>query len=299
MKLSLALQGALVALAAAALWGSFQARHEQTNLESAVTARLTALERTLDRVGENLDRLERQRASLGSPLLTRAVQSRSDAELPSASGSDLPAIPEDEPAGATTPGGDQATVQEFAEILEGVFAAGQSMQMDLAAHERFWELARSTGVLKDLIEDLEAKVNKRPGDLDARLELADAYVAKLLTVPIGPERGVWGTKAESEWQEVLRQDDRNWEAQFKLAESLSYYPDFLGRGPEALASFERTREIQESGPTRKEHAQTYLSLSRLYQRSSQPERAVEALRSGLQRHPTSNEIQQALAALEK
>ena len=45
-------------------------------------------------------------------------------------------------------------------------------------------------------------MEQNPRHEEARMGLADAYVAKLLTVPGGPERGIWGMKAEKQWQTI-------------------------------------------------------------------------------------------------
>jgi tetratricopeptide (TPR) repeat protein len=169
---------------------------------------------------------------------------------------------------------------------------------DPEEEERFWELARTSGALKQLLAELEAEVASDPDDVDARLELAQAYVAKLLTVPGGPERGLWGARAEEQWREAARIDPRSWEARFALGENYSYYPPFLNKSGEALTWLEAARELQEQRPPEPRFVETYVLLARLYQERGAAAEARAALESGLVQHPRAPELLAALDALD-
>jgi tetratricopeptide (TPR) repeat protein len=167
----------------------------------------------------------------------------------------------------------------------------------LADQEEFWLLARTTGLLDEGIEDLRTQVDADPGDDGARMLLADAYVAKLLTVPIGPERGIWGERAEVEWQTILEHNPQHWEAQYVLAYNYSMYPDFVAKTDEALEGFERAVQIQEGAAHRPERAQTYVQLARMYEKKRQLDKAREALDRGAARHPGNEAIAAAIERL--
>ena len=122
------------------------------------------------------------------------------------------------------------------------------------------------------------------------MTLADAYVSKLFTVPAGPEMGVWGTKAEDQWKEVLRQDDRHWQARYSLAFSWSQYPEFLNKAPDSIREFEKLRAQQEQGTPEDRHAETYFHLHSLYRRMGNAEKAAEALEEGLRRFPEDADL---------
>ena len=87
---------------------------------------------------------------------------------------------------------------------------------------RFWKLARETEMVEKVISDLEAKVNGAPKDIAARMNLAQGYIAKLLSIPGGPEQGIWAMKAELQWGEVIKQDENHWKANYSIAESWSW-----------------------------------------------------------------------------
>jgi tetratricopeptide (TPR) repeat protein len=181
---------------------------------------------------------------------------------------------------------DAALVAEYQALRRKVFR-GQATPEE---QRRFFELLKSPGFLDGLLADLEGKVAAAPGDPDARLALADGYISKLFTVPAGPEMGVWGAKAEDQWKEILKQDDRHWQARYSLAFSWSQYPDFLNRTPDALREFEKLRGQQEQVAAEPRHASTYFHLHALYRKAGNPEKAREALEEGLRRFPEDADL---------
>ena len=130
------------------------------------------------------------------------------------------------------------------------------------------------------------------------MELADAYVAKLLTVPAGPERGIWGVKAEKQWQDVVKQDPDHWDAQYTLAFNYSMYPDFLNKTDDAIQGFERALAIQQRVQPKPQHAKTYVQLARMHKKKGNAKKAREVLELGQMRHPRDKQITAALAALQ-
>jgi len=161
----------------------------------------------------------------------------------------------------------------------------------------FWKLARTTGVLDELIDALEAERDRNPRDVEAAFRLAAAYTAKLLSVPDGPERGAWAAKGEDVYRAILSQDPESWEASFRLSFSLSQWPAFMGKGQEAIEQFERTRALQSRMNAQPEHTRTYLQLAELYRAKGNLEKAREVLADGAERHPESQAIRDALEHL--
>jgi len=178
-------------------------------------------------------------------------------------------------------------------LLEKVFSGKATEEEE----HRFWELARTTGRVDDLIQSLEGKVKDAPGDVPARMNLAQAYIAKLLTIPDGPEKGLWSMKAEGQWKKVLEAEPDHWEARYSLAFNWSMWPDFLNKTPDAIREFEKLKEVQEHGSPQDHQADTYFQLSRLYLKQGKRDKAQEILKTGLSRHPESSELRKALDAL--
>ncbi len=180
---------------------------------------------------------------------------------------------------------------EFDALREKVFSGTATDE----EQQQFWEMSREKPeLLKAMIADLESAVGDRPNDLAARMALGNAYIAKLFTVPFGPEQGVWGGKAEKQWKEVLERDADHWQARFSLAFGYSQYPDFMNKTPDAIREFETLRQVQERSTTAPGHAQTYFQLSLLYRKQGQAEKAREVLDEGLRRFPNDANLKKAL-----
>ena len=208
-----------------------------------------------------------------------------------ASGSNTePGSPESDSAASTAAG------EEFDTLLTKVL--GEASGTPTADEtQRFWELARTTDFLAGFVGELDAFVKENPDDTEARLDLARGYVAKLLTVPSGPERAGWAAKAEGEWRQVLEANPASWEAQFSMATSWSHYPDLLNKTTDAIGGFVKAREIQEAGAAEPHQSRTYLRLSRLYLRQADSAKARTVLKAGLERHADDTELKSALDAL--
>jgi len=185
----------------------------------------------------------------------------------------------------------------FRALLGKVLNTAKGKTATPAEEQRFWELARTTNLVDDLIGALEEDVEASPRDVAALMNLADAYVAKLLTVPAGPERGLWGMKAEAQWRKVLASDPNHWGARFSLAYGHARYPDFMNMTGKAIRGFEQAMEIQERRAPEPRFVTTYLELSRLYQKQGDPAKAREVLRRGISLHPHHQEMLAALRNL--
>jgi len=117
-----------------------------------------------------------------------------------------------EPVKSGPPEKDVALRAEMEELL-GLFADGFDWNGDTEKLQRFYELAHETDLIDEKIAELEAGVAANPGDLERRMQLADTYVAKLMTIQ-GPEQGLWGLKAEQEWRTIVDLDENHWESTF-------------------------------------------------------------------------------------
>lgn len=247
---------------------------------------LVRLDQTIDTLLGRLERLEAPSRSEGvAPHLAETAPVSEDPAARAAS--------EGPRAPVTAP-----EIEEFAALMSRLQRSDFSIDGSPEEQARFWELARTSGVLPALIDQLLARIEANPADVAARLDLADAYIAKLLTVPIGPERGVFGDLAERQWSRVLELEPRNWQAQSAIANSLSHYPAFLHRTDDAIRELEKTRELQRALSPDPAQEETYLRLSLMYQRKNQGDKARETLQEGLRRHPDSAPLQRALEELD-
>jgi tetratricopeptide (TPR) repeat protein len=197
-----------------------------------------------------------------------------------------------------------ATPEELAAAKRKRLAEMQSLQDKVFSGKatseeqaRFWKLARTSGVVDEMMSTLEQSVKDDPYNNATRMQLSQAYVAKLLSIPGGPEQGVWAMKAETQWKTILEREPEHWDAQYSLAFSWSQYPDFLNKTPDAIKGFEKLRETQEGQTPNAKHGQTYLQLSILYRKQGNTKGARDILRAGADRHPDDKGIAKALESM--
>ena len=132
------------------------------------------------------------------------------------------------------------------------------------------------------------------------MQLADSYVARLLTVASGPERGVWGAKAEAQWKAALSVDPDHWSSQYSLAFNHSMYPEFLNKTDESVRGFENALAIQKRQPkTEPRHARTYVGLARMYRRQGKLDEAITLMREAASMFPNDESVRDSLKSLEQ
>lgn len=242
----------------------------------------------------DFQRLERAHSDLAERLARLEAEPRRTALEPEVA-APAPAAVEEFPA--TKPVDSEARAELEALLL--LFGADYDFQGTPEEMQRFYALAREAGLLDAAIAELEVRVANDPDDLEARMELAQRYVAKILTIPHGAEQGLWGGKAEEQWRAVAERDRNHWGANYSLGNNFAYYPDVMGKTKEAIHFLEEARRIQEDDLPREEYVRVYLALSRLYLRQSDKDRARAVLEAGLLRHPSDQQIHAALEELEE
>ncbi len=205
----------------------------------------------------------------------------------------------DEVPGGETGAASKMTRARFRGLLTKMMRSALDGTATLDEQAAFWKAARTGTVLGDLIGSLEDQIEQTPRDTDLRMELADSYVAKLLTVASGPERGVWGAKAETQWRANLEIDPNHWDSQYSLAFNHSMYPEFLNKTDESVRGFENALAIQRREPTvEPRHAKTYLGLARMYKRQGKIDKALDLMREASAMFPTDKAVGASLQSLQ-
>lgn len=164
---------------------------------------------------------------------------------------------------------------------------------NLDRQELFQEL-RENGRIDEYLEAIEKLAAADPDDVDLQVALGHAYLQKLFGVANSPEAGPLAYKSDAAFDRALELDDQNWSARFSKAVSLSNWPAFLGRGPEAIEHFEILIEQQASLPKRGDFAMTYLFLGNMHQASGDRDEALSVWRAGLEQFPDVEALQNAI-----
>lgn len=160
-----------------------------------------------------------------------------------------------------------------------------------AEKEKFWKLVREKpGLLDDLIKQLEKASADSPRDKEALRRLSDAYLAKLMAVPDGMQKGVWSNKMIATERKILEVDPQDWDARYSIAINYSFWPEQFNKRPDAIKEFDTLKRIQESRPPEPKFAQTYLQLRQLYLKEGRVDDAKAILEEGLRRFPEDAEL---------
>jgi len=161
--------------------------------------------------------------------------------------------------------------------------------------QELFQRLRDAGRIDEYVARIEELAAASPDDPDLQVALGNAYLQKLFDVPAGtPEQGTWAFKSDHAFDRALELDDHNWNARFLKAVSLSNWPAFLGRGPEAIANFEELFDQQDEVAPRPEFAMTYLFLGNLRQANGEMTKALEIWREGLAHFPERDELRRAI-----
>lgn len=267
------------------------AQRREDQMRRELTAEIEKTRRQADETAQALRGFREDAKALRDELGALASRIEELEARPVAAGTAAGAAPET--AAPAKPKDRTAQLDEIKRLQEKVFS-GKATEEE---QRRFWELAREASVVDDLMKSLEAKVKENPESVDGRMQLAQAYIAKLLSIPGGPEQGIWSMKAEAQWQAVLKQDPNHWDAGYSLAFNWSMWPDFLNKTPDAVKAFEKLRDVQERLTPEAKHANTYFQLSRLYQKQGKADKAKETLRAGLEKFPEDDELRKAYDSL--
>lgn len=160
--------------------------------------------------------------------------------------------------------------------------------------QALFQKLREAGRIDEYVAAIEALAAADPQNPALQVALGNAYLQKLFGVGNSPEAGPLAYKSDAAFDRALALDDHSWDARFTKAVSLSNWPAFLGRGPEAIEHFEILLEQQAEVPPEPRFALTYLFLGNMYQSAGNRAKALETWREGLQRFPETEDLRRAI-----
>jgi tetratricopeptide (TPR) repeat protein len=167
---------------------------------------------------------------------------------------------------------------------------------DFAKITDLWKKVKESGQIDALVALYEQNAKDNPRSADAHQQLGNAYLQKLFfSGAMGPEAGIWGTKADKAFDQALEVDPTHWGARFQKAISLSNWPDFLGRKKDAIDNFEVLVKQQEaSGNTQAHGWNTYLMLGNLYSQQGKDDQAKDLWERGAKAFPDNQLLKDKL-----
>jgi tetratricopeptide (TPR) repeat protein len=289
---------ALVAVGVAC-WQITEQRAEAARAHAAQLEQTQALESLGAKLLDMSSRLEKSEARVAElanrPALAGATEARVSADAIAAAVERYMdehaaerAIASAAPASAPTGGKAVASsgALDLPATLKGLLDPALS-EMD---RDELWQKIREAGRLDEAVAWFEQRAAEAPNDPNAQVELGTAYVQKILEVGSGPLAGKWAMKADGAWDRALELDDHHWEARFRKAIGLSFWPPIFGKQGQAIAHFETLVAQQEAGVVQPHFVETYKLLGNMYVQAGKPEQATALWKKGLELFPTDPDL---------
>jgi len=196
------------------------------------------------------------------------------------------------PAAATEDAGAAARARERS--ISDALAKLDDPALSDTARQRLWKELFEAGLGDQVLAELEALAERDPNNPNARCDLAQAYLQKLFNVPMGPEQGLWGTKADKAFDAALALDENHWEARFGKAVALSNWPAFLGKQPEAIKHFEVLIQQQSRQASQPHFVNTHLILGNMYMQAGQKDKALATWQQGAAQFPSNESLRKQI-----
>lgn len=176
-------------------------------------------------------------------------------------------------------------------IVDGLLAARKGK------HEMFQQLTREQ--LQSVIAELQQRALASPNDAEIPTTLGEAQlnlVRQLHESGADEDQvGILAMQADQSFNNALKIDPKNWEAQFVKASTMFYWPANEARDNQAAQMLGNLIDQQETMPTQPEFALTYLALGNQYQKMGKTAEAIATWQLGAQKFPSDPQLRQKLA----
>jgi hypothetical protein len=191
------------------------------------------------------------------------------------------------PAGTPAPDRAKAALNQAVGLLA-------SPQTTFSYRRALLKQLKDAGQLDQTIAALTDLTAKNPTNAEIPTALAEALLSKFPLQDYS-QAAALGLQIDQTFDAALAIDPTNWEAQFYKADSMSYWPDEAGKGPEVIQRLLSLVNQQEAIPSQPQFAQTYLLLGDQYQKAGQAASAQSTWQLGLNKFPNDSALQGRLA----
>lgn len=160
-----------------------------------------------------------------------------------------------------------------------------------------WQQLRDAGQLDQALAALKEKADANPADAAYPTALGEGYYAKLQSVyRQGDSSAVamLALQTDSSFNDALKIDPANWEAQYVKANALSHWPAEMNKGPEVVQQLSSLIDQQDGMPANPEFAQSYALLGDQYKKMGDLDKAAATWQLGLQKFPNDPALQKKI-----
>jgi tetratricopeptide (TPR) repeat protein len=227
------------------------------------------------------------------PPAAPPLRPRASAELPAG------AAPRARALAAGAEAGDAAAADAGSRALAACVDLLGSAKTSYAERWKLWDQLRQSGRLAEAVAALKGLQADNPGEAAIPLAIAEGEINQLrvLSQNHAPfdEISIMALQADKDFDAALALSPTDWDAEYEKAESLSYWPDYLGKGPEVVERLNSLISQQATLAPRPEFARSYALLGQQFQNAGQNDRAIQTWQQGLTAFPLDSNLQQRLA----
>lgn len=200
--------------------------------------------------------------------------------------------PQPAPVVATAPA--EADPDDPAAQFARDMAALVSTETSFSDRQALLTKLKSSGQLDQAIAELQQRAAANTNDAELLVALGEATLKKF-PVAEYDQAGILALQVDQAFNSALKMDPGNWEAEFFKADSLSYWPSEMNKGPEVIQQLSNLIDQQQTMTPQPQFAQTYVILGDEYQKTGQPDYAAATWKLGLASFPTDPTLQQRTA----
>ncbi len=164
-------------------------------------------------------------------------------------------------------------------------------------HEMFQQLNKEQ--LQGVISELQQRAVADPKNAEIPTTLGEAQLNLVRQLhESGSDEdqvGILAMQADQSFNNALKIDPKNWEAQYVKASTMFYWPPNEARDGQAAQMLAGLIDQQDTMPTQPEFAMTYLALGNQYQKMGKTAEAIATWQLGAQKFPSDPQLRQKLA----
>ena len=186
----------------------------------------------------------------------------------------------------------------FAQTMDTIV----STRATLGEKQAAWKQLMTAGNLDQAIAVLKQAAPGHPDDANYSSALGRAELLKAGELYHNggsvSDLGMLGMQADKSFEESLKIDPANWEAQFYKATAMSHWPPELNKGEEVIQRLTRLIDQQDkTSAPQPEFAQTYVLLGDQYKNAQKPDYAEATWRLGASKFPQDTALQKRITNL--